>query len=114
MARPLLKDYSLESLRERFVSEGLPAYRAEQVASWLYGRGVEDVSAMTDLSHELRERLAAGWDTRALEVETVQRSVDGTVNKLQAYITGCYGSLTSFNVLFADDDDQFKGAGKSD
>jgi hypothetical protein len=31
--------------------------------------------------------------------------------KLQAYITGCYGSLTSFNVLFADEDDQFKGAG---
>ena len=31
--------------------------------------------------------------------------------KLQGYITGCYGSLTSFNVLFADEDDQFKGAG---
>jgi hypothetical protein len=31
--------------------------------------------------------------------------------KLQSYITGCYGSLTSFNVLFADEDDQFKGAG---
>jgi hypothetical protein len=31
--------------------------------------------------------------------------------KLQAYITGCYGSLTSFNVLFADEDDQFKGSG---
>lgn len=29
--------------------------------------------------------------------------------KLQSYITGCYGSLTSFNVLFADEDDQFKG-----
>jgi len=32
--------------------------------------------------------------------------------KLQTYVTGCYGSLTSFNVLFADEDDQFKGAGE--
>ena len=27
--------------------------------------------------------------------------------KLQGYISGCYGSLTSFNVLFADEGDQF-------
>ena len=31
--------------------------------------------------------------------------------KLQGYVTGCYGSLTSFNVLFADTDDQFRGSG---
>lgn len=31
--------------------------------------------------------------------------------KLQGYISGCYGSLTSFNVLFADEADQFKGSG---
>ena len=31
--------------------------------------------------------------------------------KLQGYINACYGSLTSFNVLFADEDDQFKGSG---
>ena len=30
--------------------------------------------------------------------------------KLQGYVTGCYGSLTSFNVLFAAEDDQFKGS----
>jgi len=30
--------------------------------------------------------------------------------KLQSYVTGCYGSLTSFNVLFANEDDQFKGS----
>ncbi len=36
---------------------------------------------------------------------------DDVKAKLQGYITGCYGSLTSFNVLFADEDDQFKGAG---
>jgi hypothetical protein len=33
--------------------------------------------------------------------------------KLQGYITACYGSLTSFNVLFADEDDRFRGSGKS-
>ena len=31
--------------------------------------------------------------------------------KLQGYVSGCYGSLTSFNVLFADETDQFKGGG---
>jgi hypothetical protein len=30
--------------------------------------------------------------------------------KLQSYVSGCYGSLTTFNVLFADEDDQFKGS----
>jgi hypothetical protein len=32
--------------------------------------------------------------------------------KLQSYVSGCYGSLTTFNVLFADEDDQFKGSGE--
>lgn len=31
--------------------------------------------------------------------------------KLQGYVTGAYGSLTTFNVLFADEDDKFKGSG---
>ena len=31
--------------------------------------------------------------------------------KMQSYISGCYGSLTSFNLLFAEERDQFKGSG---
>ena len=31
--------------------------------------------------------------------------------KLQGYISGCYGSLTSFNLLFADEGDHFTGSG---
>jgi hypothetical protein len=34
--------------------------------------------------------------------------------KLQGYITGCYGSLTSFNILFADAEDRFRGSGGGD
>ena len=30
--------------------------------------------------------------------------------KLQGYITGCYGTLTSFNVLFASEEDRFHGS----
>jgi hypothetical protein len=33
--------------------------------------------------------------------------------KLQAYVSGCYGTLTSFNVLFAEESDQFKGTPNS-
>ena len=34
--------------------------------------------------------------------------------KLQGYITGCYGTLTSFNILFADEEDRFHGSAEKD
>jgi len=54
----------------------------------------------------LRNRL------RVLEQNVNALSIPEDVKvKLQAYITGCYGSLTSFNVLFADEEDRFRGSG---
>jgi hypothetical protein len=54
----------------------------------------------------LRNRL------RALEQQVNASDLPEDVKvKLQGYVSGCYGSLTSFNVLFADEDDQFKGSG---
>ncbi len=54
----------------------------------------------------LRNRL------RTLEQQVnASELADDVKVKLQAYISGCYGSLTSFNVLFAEPDDQFKGSG---
>jgi len=73
-----LKDYGLDSLRERFRGEGVPAYRANQVMSWLYKRGVDDIAQMSDLSLEFREWLTRNWETRAVEVQSAKRSIDGT------------------------------------
>jgi len=54
----------------------------------------------------LRNRL------RTLEQQVNAASLPDDVKvKLQSYVSGCYGSLTSFNVLFAADEDQFKGSG---
>jgi hypothetical protein len=53
----------------------------------------------------LRNRLR----TLEQQVNASELTDDAKV-RLQAYVTGCYGSLTTFNVLFADEDDQFKGS----
>ena len=36
---------------------------------------------------------------------------DDTKVRLQSYVSACYGTLTSFNVLFASEEDHFKGGG---
>ena len=54
----------------------------------------------------LRNRL------RTLEQQVNSLEVPEDVKiKMQGYITGCYGSLTSFNVLFAEAEDRFQGSG---
>jgi len=53
----------------------------------------------------LRNRLR----TLEQQINALEIPEDAKV-KLQGYITGCYGSLTSFNVLFVSEEDQFRGA----
>jgi 23S rRNA (adenine2503-C2)-methyltransferase len=78
-ARPQLKDFAPERLRAELAGRGVAGFRAGQIAGWLYARGVDDPRAMTDLAAELRERLVAEFRTRALELEALARSRDGTV-----------------------------------
>jgi hypothetical protein len=54
----------------------------------------------------LRNRLR----TLEQQVNATELAEDVKV-RIQGYISGCYGTLTSFNVLFAEEEDQFKGAG---
>jgi hypothetical protein len=57
----------------------------------------------------LRNRLR----TLEQQVNSMEMPEDAKV-KLQSYITGCYGSLTSFNILFAEEDDKFRGTGPAE
>jgi len=77
-ARPNLKDLAPDALRACLAELGEKPFRAEQIVGWLYGRGVEDPRAMTDLALGLRERLASGFRTRSLETGASYRSLDGT------------------------------------
>jgi hypothetical protein len=57
----------------------------------------------------LRNRL------RVLEQQINALSVPEDLKvKMQGYITGCYGSLTSFNILFAEEEDRFQGTSGED
>lgn len=54
-----LKDFTLPELEHFLGSLGAEKYRAGQVAEWLFQKGVNSFSEMTDLPLALRERLAA-------------------------------------------------------
>jgi len=79
MARVDLKGLLPEELAELLQSLGEPAYRAGQIFRWLHHAGVSDFSAMTDLSQELRARLAAASRITELAVRAHEISrADGT------------------------------------
>ena len=56
----------------------LPPFRARQIFSWIHGRGATSTDVMTDLSRELRARLAELVDLAPLAVDAEATAEDGT------------------------------------
>jgi 23S rRNA (adenine2503-C2)-methyltransferase len=71
-------EHTPDELREAFARNGLEPFRADQVLRWVYGRGVRDFGAMSDLARTLREQLAGAWRIRCLERDSLCESSDGT------------------------------------
>lgn len=59
-----------EELRAFVTQMGQPAYRADQLCAWIYGKGEVDINAMTNLSKQFREELQqVAWVSQLREVE---------------------------------------------
>lgn len=73
-----IKSLAREELAARFAQFRLPAYRVNQVLSWLYKRRIANWEAMTDLSKPLREDLARHFTLRTHQLIRKQGSRDTT------------------------------------
>jgi len=74
-----IRQLSLSELEEYFETLGEKKFRARQVYEWLWQKHAHGFDDMTNLSKELRQRLAEGFSLPALKVDTTQYSADGTV-----------------------------------
>ncbi|MEP3277901.1 MAG: 23S rRNA (adenine(2503)-C(2))-methyltransferase RlmN [Stappiaceae bacterium] len=80
--RPSLVGMTREQLGEALEAVGVPdkqiRMRVAQLWHWIYVRGVDDFDRMSNVSKDLRGRLAAAYHIARPEIVTEQISVDGT------------------------------------
>src|SRR3569623_664695 len=86
LTRPQLEEWVLE--------HGGKAFRARQLWSWLYKRGVTDFEQMTDLAKDFRARAAREATIALPEIVTRQDAADGTIKwMLRAEVLRAVGHL---------------------
>ena len=72
---------SVAELQDALSPFEIPAYRAKQMAKWMYQAGVQDFSKMTNLPKDLRERLAEKFVIGMLKLKRRLDSKDGRTTK---------------------------------
>ena len=74
-----IRALSKEQLMAFFTTHGDKAFRGKQVYEWLWKKGVHQFDDMTNLSLETRQLLNDAFSINHIEVDTMQRSSDGTL-----------------------------------
>jgi 23S rRNA (adenine2503-C2)-methyltransferase len=74
-----IRNLSLDELQNYFAEIDEKKFRAKQVYEWLWQKHAGSFDAMTNLSKELRLKLAEHFSLPALTINTTQYSADGTV-----------------------------------
>lgn len=74
-----IRHLSLSELEHYFAEMGEKKFRTKQVYEWLWTKHAHSFEAMTNISKELRAKLAENFSLPALSVGATQYSADGTV-----------------------------------
>ncbi len=83
-----IKELIPDGLDGLFQGLGEPPYRKDQLLSWIYGRGVKDLSSITVFSKTLRQRLSEGFYIFTPPLLNIRVSRDGTRKLLLGMIDG--------------------------
>ncbi len=74
-----IKSLTLEELKSCFKEQGIQGFRAKQIFQWLHEKLADSFEDMTNLSRELRCRLAEDYEMITLRIADVKVSgIDGT------------------------------------
>jgi len=74
-----IRSLSKEDLRVFFESIGDKAFRGNQVYEWLWSKGIHKFDDMTNISKETRAHLEKNYVINHIEVDSIQKSNDGTI-----------------------------------
>ena len=74
-----IRTLSLEELQSYFVSLGEKSFRAKQLYDWLWSKNLHSIDEMTNLSKDLREKIAQEYTINPISVDQLQKSSDGTI-----------------------------------
>tara|TARA_R110002072_G_scaffold300571_5_gene478362 strand:- start:8041 stop:9081 length:1041 start_codon:yes stop_codon:yes gene_type:complete len=74
-----IRSLSKQELRNFFESIGDKSFRGNQVYEWLWNKGAHSFEAMTNLSLETRKHLEDNFVINHIQVDQIQKSVDGTI-----------------------------------
>ena len=73
-----IKELSLVELKDKLRQWQHPDFHAAQILRWIYQRGVQEFSQMTDLSAGLRRKLDENFSLGNLRLKSILASRDGT------------------------------------
>ena len=81
-SNPPITDLSVAELRSLTTELGQPAFRAEQIAAWVYRSTISSFEEMTNVPKPLRAALAERYRFLALEQKAALLSNDGETRKI--------------------------------